>query len=335
MRVVTGKGRLASAAGVVMLLLVTGAVSGIAPASADEEMPWCTAPEGVTVGAGGSIQSAVDAADANGFQYVCVEPGTYAEDVTVDVEGLTLWSIELHQAEIRGTIVIEADDVQVDSFLITNFSEIPAPEHSGVYVPAGDGVIVSKNHIDGAAIDPDEELVTGIQTIFGGQAGITVTNNVVENVRLGIYNQGAAMEISDNVIQGASHAGVGVDTDLGTTIASNDVRDNGVLGIEIFGADVQVSDNDIEGNQVGVVAWAEADAASTLLRFNRISGNDEFGVVNDRGNASLDASFNWWGSPTGPSHEDHPLGTGDAAWGEVGFLPWCFEPDCSSMRELA
>lgn len=333
MRVRLAKRRLAAVAGAAVFVLLGGAVSGISPASAEEDMWWCTAPEGTTVSAGDSIQAAVDSADTEGWQYICVEPGTYAEDVTVDVDGLTLWSIDVHQAEVQGTVVIEADDVQVDSFLITNFSQIPAPEHSGVYVPEGTGVIVSKNHIDGSAIDPEQEIVTGIQTIFGGQAGITVEDNVVENMRLGVYNQGAAMEISENVIQGASHAGIGVDTDLGTVIVSNEIRDNGVLGIEIFGADVQVLDNDIEANHVGVVTWEEADSA--LLRFNRITGNGEFGVVNEEGNAPLDAAFNWWGSPTGPSHEDHPLGTGDGAWGDVEFFPWCVEPGCSLVGAFA
>jgi len=61
-----------------------------------------------------SIKSSVN--NANEGAKVTVEAGDYEEDLTVDVEGLTLKSVEKHGAVIEGQVDIEADDVTVDGF---------------------------------------------------------------------------------------------------------------------------------------------------------------------------------------------------------------------------
>jgi hypothetical protein len=243
----------------------------------------------ILVSDGDSIQTAVDGADPG--DTICVEPGTYAEDVLVN-KSVTLLSLVLHAANIQGTVTIGADNVTLDGFMITDFSQIPVTDWSGVFVPEGVGVVVSNNLIDGAAIDPVANLTVGVHTLFGGSAEITVDGNVVTNVRLGIYNQGADMLITDNLIEGTEYAAIGIDTDLGTVIEGNDIQDN-FLGVEVWGENVTIHYNNIQGNDLGVENYS--------------------GSV-------VDATCNWWGAASGPGGEGS--GSGDTVSEDVDFLPW-------------
>ena len=240
-----------------------------------------------------TIQSAVDGASAD--DVLAAYPGVYDEDVTINI-GLTLGSVVEHEAVVEGTIVIDADGVTVDGFSIQDFSQIPVPDWSAIYIQSGTNVSVSNNIIDGNAIDPVANLTVGIHTLYGGSAEAALTGNVITNVRLGIYNQGAQMLITENSIDGAAWCGIGVDTSLGTTILENIIINNKV-GIEVF--------------QENVVA-----------HFNKICGNTEFGIWSL--GAYVDAICNWWGAADGPG----PVGSGsgDNVSDYVDYNPWLSKP---------
>jgi len=243
------------------------------------------------------IQDGVDATVAGNT--VAVLPGIYPEDVTVSTANLTLVSVSMHDAVVEGTIVVNANGVTVDGFTITDFSQIPTPDWSAIYVPSGTGVVIANNSIDGAGIDPVANLTVGIHTLYGGSADITAQDNTITNVRMGIYNQGAEMLITGNTIDGATstnpHCGIGVDTSLGTEIIENDIINNDI-GIEVF--------------QTGVVA-----------HYNNLCGNTEYGIWS--AGPVVDAVNNYWCHPSGPSHSP---GYGDKIGGEVLYDPWLLEP---------
>jgi hypothetical protein len=54
------------------------------------------------------------------------------------------------------------------------------------------------------------------------------------------------------------------------------------------------------------------------LSVNNIFDNDTFGVENADG-AVLDATRNFWGDATGPTHATNPGGAGDAVSDDVDF----------------
>jgi parallel beta-helix repeat protein len=227
-----------------------------------------------------------------------VAPGTYAENVLIN-KALTLVSTVQNGANIQGNVSITVNSVTVDGFHITNFGQIPVPDYSGVYIPSGTGVVVINNLIDGIAIDPVTHLTVGVHTLYGGNAGVLVKDNVIQNVRMGIYNQGSTMNIEGNTINNASHCGIGVDTSLGTTITGNTISGSGDVGIEVFGSNV-------------------------VVHLNNITGYD-FGLQTSGPN--VDAENNWWGNATGPNNPDsNPSGTGVGVSNNVAFAPWLTGP---------
>ena len=255
------------------------------------------------VGNGMSIQTAINA--ANSGDTINVAAGTYDENVEVNKENLTVASAEKHGAVIEGTVVITANGVTVDGFSIKNFSQIPFTDWSGVYIPSGTGIRVANNLIDGTGIDPVANLTVGIHTLYGGTAGATLEGNIVRNVRLGIYNQGAVLLISKNTIENTAHCAIGVDTSLGTTITGNTISNSASLGIEVFGVNV-------------------------VANFNNITGSAVFGVWS--AGPQVDATNNWWGAVSGPSNlANNPGGTGDAITDNVTFNPWYTNAERTSL----
>jgi len=226
---------------------------------------------------------------------VHVAAGTYPENVTIGKIGVTLQAVTRHGAVIEGTVVITADNVTVDGFSIKNFSQIPVQDWSGIYMPSGTGILVVNNLIDGTAIDPVANLTVGIHTLYGGTAEATLENNIVRNVRMGIYNQGASLLISNNTIENTSHCGIGIDTALGigTIITGNTISNSEDIGIEVFKEKV-------------------------IANFNNITGNANFGVWSS--GPQVDAKANWWGDVSGPSGVGP--GTGDAISVNVDYIPW-------------
>lgn len=236
-----------------------------------------------------TIQAAVDEADSG--DTIEVQAGTYSEDILVSTPNLRIVGESLHEAEIQGTVTVQADTVTLEGFHITNFSQTPTPDWSGVYIPAGTGVVISNNFIDGEGLDPTESLTVGVHTLFNAEAGILVQGNTIQNVRLGVYNQGSVMEILDNHISSTSHTAIGVDTDMGTSIKRNHILNNANFGLELFRTNVEVQFNTIAGNGIG---------------------------LSNQSGGPIDARFNWWGHNTGPVVQ----GLGDSVEGEVSFEPW-------------
>ena len=93
--------------------------------------------------------------------------------------------------------------------------------------------------------------------------------------------------------------------------------------------ELDILNNDITGFDNGVCVY---DAVGTQygglptgsivnVKFNNIYGNSSYGVRNDN-EETVDATNNWWGDVSGPTHADNPDGTGDAVSDNVDSDPW-------------
>ncbi len=289
---------------ILITLLLTLSLCLVVAAPAMAQPPWYVSTTGNDGGAGTSgdpfltIGHAVSVAFAG--DTINVAAGTYVENVNIN-QALTLVSSVMHGANIQGTVTVAASDVTVDGFHITDFSKIPTPDYSGVYIPSGTNVVAKNNLIDGVAIDPVANLTVGVHTLYNGSAGVLVMDNIIKNVRLGVYNQGAQMTVEGNTIEYINHAAIGVDTELGTTITCNIIRNGGNTGIEVFRLNVVAHDNDITGYTYGVQSFS----------------------------VYVDALNNWWGDASGPFHASNPGGTGSAVSDDVDFNPWLESiPEC-------
>ena len=230
-----------------------------------------------------------------------VAAGTYDEDVTVELDGLTLQSVEQHGAAIEGTVTIKADGVMLDGFAISKFERQPhaLPKPTGVYLSSGTGVTISNNAIDGHGLF----MPLGIETRSGSEVSASIEGNTIKNVRLGIApNAGSTLTITGNTIEDTVKGITTGASPITATITGNTIRNNEQIGVEVYAAE------------------------NVAIHLNNISGNISYGVENTDPNQILvDATHNWWGHASGPEHALNPDGTGDIVSDNVIYYPWSTE----------
>jgi hypothetical protein len=190
---------------------------------------WVTAQEyyacDVTVGENETIQAAIDAADAD--DVICVEPGTYDENIEIDVDGLSLIALGGPEETTissdnagdgavgdLGVVGINADGIELLGFTIDNED---AENGRAIRVNASvDGVLIQNNIL--------QNSTRGVQGDWGGQGGdnITIANNVF-NTALGVAGTEGMdnLVITDNTFNNTVE-GIGLGEGLGTfTIIEN------------------------------------------------------------------------------------------------------------------
>ena len=93
------------------------------------------------------------------------------------------------------------------------------------------------------------------------------------------------------------------------------VQDNGEAVI----AYSTISDNSAAGIVVGS---GTSDTSKLMASYNDLAGN-ETGVGNLQASGTINATFNWWGTPRGPTTSSNPVGDGSAIEGDgVDYSPW-------------
>jgi len=75
--------------------------------------------------------------------------------------------------------------------------------------------------------------------------------------------------------------------------------------------------------------------SGNIIHFNNIVGNSpegsgSYGVYNENAEETVDATLNWWGNASGPTHTSNPGGTGDAVSDNVDYDPWLGEQYAST-----
>ena len=289
-----------------------------------------------------SIQAAVAAASPG--ETVLVEPGTYEENITID-RPLTLKSVELHKAVVKGCIEIAADGVTIDGFKI-DYLGGPA----AVWADKQNDITVQNILVDGGqgGIWVEGENITnratGI-TIWGNTLrnittcglliafadGATVSGNVIENSGTSIYGipmpgilaSGKDIIIENNMLD-SNYGGIAVWVTVGATVRYNAVTNCTASGIATANSEnVKIEFNQITNDNVGInqCNWISGAAPSknNVAHYNNIVGNEEYGVLNEA-EEILNARFNWWGNPSGPSGVGP--GTGDNVSDNVDYKPW-------------
>jgi len=98
-------------------------------------------------------------------------------------------------------------------------------------------------------------------------------------------------------------------------------------GIYLFdSANNAITNNDLHHNNYGVGIYSFARGAGTnTINYNNIFKNTGFGVRSFDA-VSLDATNNWWGHRSGPTHSNNPGGKGDVVSDNVDYNPWEKKP---------
>ncbi|MBU4271029.1 MAG: right-handed parallel beta-helix repeat-containing protein [Planctomycetes bacterium] len=135
----------------------------------------------------------------------------------------------------------------------------------------------------------------------------TITGNTISNTFYeGIAAFGSAI-ITDNEIFGTYHGLQLRGNGTTFTVTGNSIHDNQYHGIEVpnYSGEV-VAGLSIVGNYLtdnpycGVVVGGNTDGSGYSINYNNITGNGIFGVESYT-SADVDATYNWWGDPLGPS----------------------------------
>lgn len=161
---------------------------------------------------------------------------------------------------------------------------------------------------------------------------VSFTHNIITTDGGGVGGYGAqlyqssALIFSNNTIENQGLVGV---TYLNPTliISGNTITNStdGFLINQQTSGSVRINGNSISGIAVGhhavsVGGVALADSGTT------------FGTWDGPSTITVDATNNWWGNASGPTHASNVGGTGDAVSDSVTFTPWYTDPLLSHLK---
>lgn len=89
--------------------------------------------------------------------------------------------------------------------------------------------------------------------------------------------------------------------------------------ITTMSASPTITNSVVSHNSIGL--WARG-ASNPVINESDIYGNSHFGVKNEDKAFNLDATNNWWGSDTGPTHAGNPGGVGNVVSDAVMYIPF-------------
>ncbi len=302
-----------------------------------------------------TIQAAINAAGSG--DTIIVHEGTYVENVEVSVsvtiqaaagEAMPVIDGSANAASgWAGSVIrIAADDVTIDGFELKD----------GANGIAG---VTSNSVFKNNKIHDNLNYVgsNGIGILLWGKNDNNVieNNKIYKNDRQGIFiGYSDATKISTgNTISGnkirhnglytlpngpdASAYGIQLWNADENTISGNKIHHHDdwfpspgsdfAQGIYLHDSgDNIVTNNDLHHNNYGVGIWCPARGDGTnFINYNNIFQNTGFGVRSFDA-VFLDATNNWWGHRSGPTHSGNPGGKGDEVSGKVTYKPWERKP---------
>lgn len=303
-----------------------------------------------------TIQAAVD--NATSGDTICIQPGTYSENVSVDVEVTLKGRTPPNSgrpAVIHGWVSLNADGAELHQTVVTRTSPFSTPGFTpdpfGVRVTASD-TVVADNVVRGLTDAPDNKwgAINGIQVFSANQvSNVTIRNNEVRDTNKEVVGGVAGIKLQAD-LTGIEVTGNSV-TDLhssgwvwGVVLTTSDSADGHPKNVLVQdntmdrlndGSVYDVFEGDNEGRGGGVPfpgsalgIGGGADAGEATVKYNNLLAPNG-AESKDEGN-TLVAECNWWGAKSGPTDEDNPDGTGTWALergdATIDFTPWLNAP---------
>lgn len=298
-------------------------------------------------------------ADASDGDTIIVHEGTYVENLLVSVSvtiqvaaGEAMPVIDGSANAANGwagsVIRISANNVTIDGFELKNGANGIAGETSNS---------VFKNNIIHDNLNYVGSNGIGVLLWGDNDSNLIESNTIYNNDRQGIFiGFGNATKISTgNTISGnkvhenglytlpngpdASAYGIQLWNADDNTISGNKIHHHDdwfpyggttfdfAQGIYLCNSvDNTVTNNDLHHNNYGVGIYSYSRGAGTnSINYNNIFQNTGFGV-RSFDTVALDATNNWWGHPSGPTHSGNPGGKGDKVSVYVTYRPYQKKP---------
>jgi hypothetical protein len=284
----------------------SGAESIVDGTSNGGKTPFDVTANGVTID-GFSIQGATN---ANQFGFgILIGAGTSGSTVENNIIQNNIAGISLANNPNGNPTVIRDN-------LISNNNAAGPISGTGIYTDQlNAGGALANVVIDSNSFlnDQNAGVLIGSTDATKGDSNVTVSNNVFtgDGNAVLLFNTKSGV-ITGNTISGSLGSQLVIGGgDNGVQITQNFIQNGATRGIRIgdFGggstnSNVTINDNSISGNPT---AGLEIDSAAGAYT------------------GTLDASNNWWGSPSGPTTPNNPGGTGDKIIdpnNQVNFSPF-------------
>ena len=282
--------------------------------------------------------------DKNGITAIGNQLTANIHDNTVTGRGPTLDGDEVQ----NGIVVIHDAEATVNDNTISDHAYAPA-----VWGACGIMFCQASGSAEGNTLtDNQTGIAASILPADNGFGGppytwtVSMVGNTVDASGLtvpggcGLYAEsyvaGAALNVTmdGNQLTGGPASGIAIGGDengtpagdIVATITNNTISDwqEGIHLVSSMAAGSTITGNTIANNisgASGIHLEAAVDATNVSVNDNDIAGNGDYGVYNG-GIGTLDATDNWWGNDSGPTHTGNPSGTGDEVSDLVDYEPW-------------
>lgn len=192
---------------------------------------------------------------------------------------------------------------------------------------------ISNNNNDGIDLDPNSDYNT-ISTntislcVYGTLLTLADQNTIVNNTymnninsSIGLYQQSTNNKILKNRCTG-SLVGIGSLSADENVYKENKLWSN-MVGLVLSNS----SNNNITYNNITLNTFTgialNSSSSNNQVHYNIITGNFLNGLYVENAASTVNATYNWWGSWSGPYHENtNPSGTGDSVTDYVIYRPW-------------
>ncbi|PLR85788.1 MULTISPECIES: right-handed parallel beta-helix repeat-containing protein [Bacillus] len=241
---------------------------------------------------GGTVQLTADNAVFDGFT---VQGNTLTAGVATSSAASGYWVLNnISQDNVIGMFIGSngATETQIRQNVIFNNNRPGASTGTGIYSDTGaSNVLIESNRFAG----PHQ---TSSITFINASDLVITRNELLTDNSLSLFGT-TNVEVACNTITNSTESGIffGGGTNL-TDVYNNIVQNSGSSGINVF--------------DVGFGTNTNIRAKNNNIQNNAGAGlNIQPGAYDDVSGRRLDATNNWWGSPTGPTSPANPGGTGD------------------------
>jgi uncharacterized repeat protein (TIGR03803 family) len=266
-----------------------------------------------------AVQPALDATAVGGT--VEIDPGTYSGQISI-TQDVTINGSDQGLDEVDTTLQapsgLAGDEINIASGITASLQDFAVNARTGTVVGIDDdgGTVFASdltisNCSDGILVQNGGTLTTADDTIDDNVTGVTVQTS--STAAFGdVYDP----DLSPDAI-------------IGGTVSDNTV------GFDVENdSSLTVTDTSVTSNGTGFLVGTSATDVSFLAASYNIITGDGVGVQSAGLHGEVVATFDWWGTASGPYNVNNPSGTGPSVTGVVTFSPWLGDDNTSSPDNL-